>query len=233
VSLEGDVAQALRALVVPPRVDAGTAAWFEAAWAEADAAERRGPFLSAFVAAGRRLGRRPVEPDAGERERLRTAGVEPFPLGLGVDECGRGALLLKGTAPLGADARRDLVADLYHRGEVRERQALLRVLAYLPEPAAFLEVAAEACRSSVQSVFEAVACENPYPAAHFAEPGFNQMVLKAVFTGAALSRVHGLARRANADLARMAEDYAAERRAAGRPVPEDLDRIRLAAARSA
>jgi hypothetical protein len=48
------------------------------------------------------------------------------------------------------------------------------------------------------------------------------MVLKAVFVGAPVSRVVGLDRRATPELRRMASDYAAERRAAHRVVPEDV-----------
>ena len=36
---------------------------------------------------------------------------------------------------------------------------------------------------------EAIACENRYPARHFPEHGFNQMVVKAMFTGVALARI--------------------------------------------
>jgi hypothetical protein len=48
------------------------------------------------------------------------------------------------------------------------------------------------------------------------------MVLKAAFNGVALRRILGLMARKNAELARMAADFSAERRAAGRPVPDDL-----------
>jgi len=48
------------------------------------------------------------------------------------------------------------------------------------------------------------------------------MVLKAVFNRVALARIHGLGARRNAELARMANDFASERRAAGRDVPDDL-----------
>ncbi len=56
-------------------------------------------------------------------------------------------------------------------------------------------------------------------------------MLKCLFTGVPLSALAGLAHRASGDeeLARMLEDYAHERTAAGRSVPEDLDRaLRLA-----
>ena len=48
------------------------------------------------------------------------------------------------------------------------------------------------------------------------------MVLKALFNEVALSRIAGLAGRRNAELTRMAADYASERRAAGRTVPADI-----------
>ena len=101
--------------------------------------------------------------------------------------------------------------------------AILQALPLLPACERFAALAADACRSSVQPVFEAVACDNTYPAEHFAEPVFNQMVLKAVFTGAPLARVVGLAARLGPALRRMATDFRNERRAAGRPVPLDLD----------
>jgi hypothetical protein len=74
-------------------------------------------------------------------------------------------------------------------------------------------------------VFEAIAAENPYPATHFPDPNLNQMELKAVFVEVAVDRIQGLDERITPELARMAEDYAAERRAAGRPVPADVDHI--------
>ncbi len=86
----------------------------------------------------------------------------------------------------------------------------------------FCSTIIDACRTNILPLFEAVACENPYPAQHFPERNFNQLVLKALFNGVALSRVVGLASRLNADLTRMAGDYADERRAAGRAVPADI-----------
>jgi hypothetical protein len=130
----------------------------------------------------------------------------------GADEVARAALLVRGFSPTLA----------WSRGDNRERQAVLKALPLLPSPERFVDLAVEACRSNVLTVFCAIACENPFPRMHFPEPAYNQMVLKAAFNGVALARIDGLAERKNAELARMAADYAAERRAAGRPVPEDL-----------
>jgi hypothetical protein len=51
------------------------------------------------------------------------------------------------------------------------------------------------------------------------------MVRQALVTGVALDRVVGLGARVTPELVRMANEYAAERRAAGRSVPADLDYI--------
>jgi hypothetical protein len=184
----------------------------------ADLDEER--FLLAFSSAGRHLGKAPIGLTEDEEENLRRRGVG-FRL-RSLDDLGR--VLLLGAA---VDAQRgaSLVEACYARGDNREREAVLRALPFLPSAERFLALAVDACRTSVQTIFESIACENPYPADHFPELNFNQMVLKAMFNGVALARIVRLGDRAGADLARMAADYAAERRAAGRSVPADIDLV--------
>jgi hypothetical protein len=189
--------------------------------AEAAPAAREA-FVVAFAAATRRLGTAPVVADAAARAALAAAGVQWPASGFGHDELGRIAMLLAAATRLPAVELASVVEDCYRHGDTREREAVLRALALLPAPERFLALALDACRSHVQPVFEAVACENPYPAAHFPAASFNQMVLKALFTGAALARIIGLEGRRTPELARMAADYASERRAAGRSVPADV-----------
>lgn len=185
--------------------------------------EALGPerFGAVYSGAGRRFGAQPVALDAGERARLVQAGLvapEGWPLS-GLARAGLLALVMRG---LERAARVKLAEDVFRTGDNDERAALLKALPSLPEPEAFLELAVDACRTHVQSVFEAIACENPYPPRHFPEHNFNQMVLKSFFTGVAVQRIEGLAARRTPELMRMAEAYASERRAAGRPVPADL-----------
>ncbi|HLV64435.1 MAG TPA: EboA domain-containing protein [Polyangiaceae bacterium] len=137
----------------------------------------------------------------------------------------RAALLARALEPLADSARTDAVLGLFERGELGEQESVLRTLELLPQPDAYVEVAKAACRTNARSVFEAIACENPFPARRFAEASFNQMVLKAVFLGVPVTRIEGLAARRTPELVRMALDYASERRAAGRVVPEDIARI--------
>jgi len=107
-------------------------------------------------------------------------------------------------------------------GELGEQIALLRGLALFPAPVGLMGIAGEGIRSAMQPVFEAVAHRNPYPAAHFSEPMWNQMVVKTLFIDSTLGPIQGLDERRNADLARMLVDYAHERWAASRSVSPEL-----------
>jgi hypothetical protein len=57
------------------------------------------------------------------------------------------------------------------------------------------------------------------------DAAFRQLVLKAIFLGVAIDRILGWRTRNDDELRRMVGDYAAERRAAGRPVPDDIASI--------
>jgi hypothetical protein len=110
----------------------------------------------------------------------------------------------------------------FEQGDAAEQASWCRAVSLLPQPEQYLRHVIDACRTNILPLFESIACENPYPAAFFPERNFNQLVLKAMFNGIALARIVGLDRRRNAELARMATDYAAERRAANRTVPADI-----------
>lgn len=176
------------------------------------------PFLRLLARAGRSGRGVPAGEDAARLRALGIAAPERWPPG----RAARAAVVVAAAVVAGAEAPARLTAAL-RTSDTEERAAILQALVLLPEPGRFAALAADACRSSVQTVFEAVACDNRFPAAHFADPVFNQMVLKAVFTGAPLARVAGLADRVTPELRRMAADFRAERLAAGRPVPPDLD----------
>lgn len=171
--------------------------------------------------AARRLGKASLRLTAAEIEELRRGGAPFLPQGWGADECGRALLLVAALEQRPAAAHPTLVGELYRTGEIRERQAVLRALAGLPDPGRFSALAIDAVRANVLSEIEAIACENPYPARHFPEEGFNQMVLKCLFNGIGLRRIVGLDARRTPELARMVAALVAERRAAGRAVPED------------
>jgi hypothetical protein len=112
---------------------------------------------------------------------------------------------------------------LFEGGELGEQESVLRMLTLLDAPARFLDTGLLGGRTNARRVFEAIACENPFPAAHFPELNMNQLVMKAIFTELPVARIEGLRERQNPELLRMLNDYRSERLAAGRPVPSDLD----------
>lgn len=182
-------------------------------------------FLAELAGAPRWLGKGPIALEPAEREALRASGVAWPVEGWPLDQLGRVAMVVIASTRLAPSELERLVGDIHRQGETRERQALLRALPFMIMPERFVALAVDACRTNEQPVFEAIACENPYPAAYFPDLNFNQMVLKALFLGVALERIIEIDRRATPELARMAADYASERRAAGRSVPADIDRL--------
>lgn len=194
-------------------MEPGAQSWFTAVL---DRTGDDNAFLTAYAGAPRRL-----RASEGAWESARgTSGAQE--LGWSAARTARVVLLERACGQREVGARAELVDRLFRTGDNDERIALLGALSRLPDPAAYLETAIEACRTNVEPVFAAIACENDYPAKYFPEPAFNQMVLKAVFIGVSLGRVEGLGQRLGEELSRMAAHYADERRAAGRSVPEDL-----------
>jgi hypothetical protein len=204
------------------RADAHSRQWLE------DAARWHGVPLSvvalraAFAGAGRRLRGIRLNLSAEEQRLVRDLGIVA-PDDWELDRLARAALLRRALEIVPFERHVALVREVYLKGDEREQVAVLRSLSVLPDPGRFLDIGTDGCRTNVQDVFEAIACENVYPAAHFPEPAFNQLVLKAYFVSIPVSRILGLACRKTPELRRMAADYASERRAAGRSVPADID----------
>jgi len=204
---------------VRSRGNANATAWFDEALVQA--AGGSADAVAAAYTTARRLGRALLNLSAAEKgdvERLQSdLQFDRWTL----EDAGRAALLMA-SAAAHPDGFLRAATECYDRGDSAEQESWLKSTPLLPEPEQLLPIVIDACRTNILPLFEAVACENPFPARHFPERNFNQMVLKALFNQVALSRIAGLAGRRNADLTRMAADYASERRAAGRTVPSDI-----------
>ena len=181
-------------------------------------------FYLAFGLAGRQLGREvlPLSP-----ARLAQAGqLRPGfdPTGWTAAQAARTLLLLH--APPGSPAELTARLDrLCATAELSELAAIYGSLPLLPYPEAHQRRAAEGVRSTMTSVFDAVALANPYPHDYFGPDAWNQLVLKAVFNARPLHRIYGLDARRNPALATMLLDYAHERWAAGRDLTPELWRL--------
>ncbi|AXG81234.1 EboA domain-containing protein [Streptomyces paludis] len=121
-----------------------------------------------------------------------------------------------------ADADTGTLTRLYQRGSAAERRAVLLALPHRVTGPDALPLIEDALRTHDSRLIAAAV--GPYAATHLGAHAWRHAVLKCLFTGVPLDTVAGLARRARGDgeLARMLADFAAERTAAGRPVPADL-----------
>ncbi|MBT2397191.1 EboA domain-containing protein [Streptomyces sp. ISL-100] len=127
------------------------------------------------------------------------------------------------------------ITRLYTHGTAAERRAVLLALPHFNAPSAgpatLLPLVEDALRTNDTRLVAAAV--GPYAAEHLDQHAWRHAVLKCLFTGVPVDAIDGLAPRARADseLARMLRDYAAERTAAGRPVPDDLHRVLALTAR--
>ncbi|MFF3961748.1 EboA domain-containing protein [Streptomyces griseorubiginosus] len=124
-----------------------------------------------------------------------------------------------------ARADTDALTRVYAQGTAAERRAVLQALPHLVSGPQALPLVEDALRTNDTRLLAAAI--GPYAARHLAAHQWRHAVLKCLFTGVPVTEVAELDRRARADaeLARMLGDYAAERTAAGRPVPQDLYRV--------
>ncbi|MFG3258572.1 EboA domain-containing protein [Streptomyces sp. NPDC048172] len=188
------------------QLEAGAREWLRQALADAADTPRHAgqavpPWERHFAAAGRRC--------------VPAHGEDPGSLA----ETAR-VLLLHAASPDGP-----ALARLYEHATAPERHAVLLALPHLdppPEARAALALVEDALRSNDTRLIAAAL--GPYAAGHLDPHQWRHGVLKCLFTGVPLSAVAGLERRArgDAELGRMLTDYARERTAAGRTVPEDL-----------
>lgn len=117
------------------------------------------------------------------------------------------------------------VTRLYQQGTADERRAVLLSLPHLltgPDAVPLIE---DALRTNDPRLVAAAV--GPYAAEHLDAHGWRHAILKCLFIGVPVEAVAALETRArgDAELARMLGDYAAERSAAGRTVPDDLHRV--------
>lgn len=213
--------KALLADLLRARASAPAWEWAEKGLKASAAPVNRNNLLGYYSGASRRMGKVALTLTPAEEVRLAQFPQAGSLSHWGADEAYR-ALLLLSLEHLPPDEFTDIVGAAYRQGDSREQESWLRALAVLPSSERFLATAIDACRTNILLLFQAIVCENPYPVRYFPELNFNQMILKGLFNGVALDRVEGLAQRLNAELSRMADDYAAEREAAGRAVPVDL-----------
>ncbi len=155
-----------------------------------------------FPAAERRYGRTPL----------------PGWAGWSVPDAVRTRLL--SALPLTGTALADRARWLYARGGAAERKSVLLALPFLPVGAAAVGIVRDAVRSEDARLLAAAL--GPYAGRHLDQESWRRAVVSCLATGVPLIRVDVLADRHDRELALLAQEFAERRRAARRPVPDDL-----------
>ncbi len=112
----------------------------------------------------------------------------------------------------------ETIEALLNTADLREQAAIFSAYSILPSQDALVESAIDGLRSNIVDIYDSIALGNPFPAAHFSDEAWNQMILKTFFINRPLYRVIGIEKRANAELTEAISDLAHERWAAGRTI---------------
>ncbi|MEM7603148.1 MAG: EboA domain-containing protein [Verrucomicrobiota bacterium] len=121
-----------------------------------------------------------------------------------------------------AEQEKPVFVGTYHAvlntADLREQVALFSALPWMPHPESLKESAIDGLRSNIVDVFDSIALDNAFPAKHFSDEAWNQMVLKAIFITRPLHRIRGIEDRKNQLLSEAISDLAHERWAASRSI---------------
>ncbi len=172
-----------------------------------------------FPVAGRRVGRAPLEPATDQHGLVHGT----------TDDAARARLIDAMSGAVDPDRLTDLLIWLYRNGGAAERRGVLRGLSALAErrphrltglvvPAG-VALCEDALRSNDPRLVAAAV--GPFAGQYLGAHGWRHAVLKCLFLGVPTAVIARLPQRADAELARMVDGYVAERRAAGRAVPDD------------
>jgi hypothetical protein len=164
----------------------------------------------------RRLGKAPLDLSPQELRAANAAREGWNPSAWTLADAGRILVLLSYEQE--SDNFGETFQHLCRHADFAELISLYRGLPLYPSSAALDWQIGEGLRTSIQTVFEAIAYDNPLPAEQFDDHRWNHMILKALFIGATLPPIMGLDRRRNPQLAAILVDHVHERWAAGRSV---------------
>lgn len=178
-------------------------------------------FFAAFSAVSRYTGKQDLNLTNEDLEAAANVRKGWFPSDWTIDQAAR-TLLVLALPQDNPERYLYTLEQLFNAADIGELVALYQALPLLAYPEHLKKRAAEGIRSNMVAVFNAVALRNPYPNEYFDSLAWNQMVLKALFVGSPLNQIQGLEQQANPKLAQMLSDYASERQAAKRSVPNEL-----------
>jgi hypothetical protein len=207
--------------LIEQNTDRTTLAWLDEKAGLANDPEAFAKFKIAFSMVSRKVDKRQLKVDQPTEDEIRSL-IPGFTIsGWTLLRLCRAWLVMQ----VKADDRELYIArveDLFRDADMNELATLYASLPLLAYAEHWEGRCAEGVRSNIGYVLDAVMMDNPYPWQHLSEEAWNQLVLKAFFTDKDISRIIGLQARLNANLVKALNDYAAERKAAGREVNPEL-----------
>lgn len=176
------------------------------------------PFYYAFSGATRRFPKdQQLQVSEAEQSELNFES-EGFRIdGWSIDRLAR-VLLLKLLAEQPKLRFIETINALFETADLREQAAIYSAFPILPHADDLTPMAREGLRTNIVDVFDSIALRNPFPAEHFDDEGWNQMILKCLFIDRPLYKVHRIEQRANPTLVEQISNLAHERWAAGRTI---------------
>ncbi len=203
------------------QLDASEVAWVEEKKALLEANYSIRSFYMAFSAVSRFVKRKPVVVDAPLAAAANALRAGYSLEDRTVDEVVRALFVLHvPTDDLAVYEK--TMHQLFTTADMAELAALYAGFPLFAHPTFLSKQGEEGLRTNMSGVFDALVLNNPFPADHFSENAWNNMVLKAFFTERPTYKIQRQEERQNATLARILIDYAHERWAAHRTVAPEL-----------
>jgi len=171
---------------------------------------------------GRTVGRRALVAAIGERENASLTGVYgQLPVGhWRVDEAALVLLLAESAETMKSPF--STLFSFYDSGDTGTRVAALRALNFVTDDnvSAGLDLVHDAGRTYLQELMEAAWCNNPFSNQNLSNTEYRKAFLKALFCDVPVDGFMDLEKRADSEMAASLHDFADEREAAGRSVPD-------------
>ncbi len=181
-----------------------------------------GSIQKVLAGLARAVGRRPLIAAFAERDQA------TMPSALGPMKCGHwrsdvaAATWLIAEVAAASETPNATLFAIYDKAGTEAREACLRALNFVEDDdhASGLELIRDGGRTYLDPLLHAAWCHNPYSAKHLTDQEYRKAVLKALFVGMPVGDFHELEARADETLARSLCEFADERLAAGRDVPD-------------
>ncbi|MCL1126898.1 EboA domain-containing protein [Shewanella surugensis] len=148
--------------------------------------------------------------------------VSLFDRSLSITELIRQQLLCHTLLLLDVSLRYRLFKLCLRYADDSEKQALVKGLDFLDMEGVCQPVIVDLCRTNNTELFASIALFNAWPAKHFSDVEFEQMLLKALFSHFNITSILGLKQRHTQRLSQLTFDYLSERALAARDWPMSI-----------